>query len=242
MAIAGVARKIGQRTGDHYIAGLWAKNFENDLCWSAKYDHNEQMVPSREVKIPSWSWAAIDGPVSFPSEGRKLQVPYINILDMRVASEGCDPFGSIKEGILTVSSKFMIRAIARRDIRSFSGLSTISTGDKSISGRIMWDYSEYQDHTYMFLPLGIFGYQDSSYYRDFEGLLLKETGVQNGQYERVGKFQREFRSFKLPDLTCKELLEDLKTLVDTASILTETDYDSVEVDQEGVEWYTITII
>lgn len=240
VAIAGVARKIGQRTGDHYIAGLWAKNFENDLCWSADYDYNEPMVPRRGVKIPSWSWAAIDGLVSLPLERRRLQVSYINILDIRLASEGCDPFGSIKEGILTVSSKFMISAIAKRDLRS--GLSTISIGDKSIPGRITWDYSEYQDHIYMFLPLGIIGYQDSSYHRKFEGLLLKETGVQNGQYERVGKFQREYQSFEVLDLICKELLEDLKTLVDTASILTETDYDSVEVDKEGVQWYTITII
>jgi hypothetical protein len=48
-------------------------------------------------------------------------------------------------------------------------------------------------------------------------------------------FRGIYQSFEPLDLICKELLEDLRTAVDSVSILTEPDYDSVEVDKEGVE-------
>jgi hypothetical protein len=49
---------------DEYCAGLWNSNMSSELLWVL--DSDEKLAPRpREYQGPSWSWAAINGIVTF---------------------------------------------------------------------------------------------------------------------------------------------------------------------------------
>lgn len=64
-ALAGVASKIVEATGDEYLAGLWKGNLAWDLCWER---HMWEIVPWRATekwRAPSFSWASVEGNVYY---------------------------------------------------------------------------------------------------------------------------------------------------------------------------------
>lgn len=70
VAISGLARLVHAVTGDSYLAGLWRKNMEDQLCWSV-INAAARIMPST---APTWSWASLRGLISFPhyKEDRQL--------------------------------------------------------------------------------------------------------------------------------------------------------------------------
>lgn len=62
MAIAGMAKKIHDRTLVDYYAGIWNDSFCQGLLWLA--EHSGLKDPGVK-RAPSWSWAAYDGPIQF---------------------------------------------------------------------------------------------------------------------------------------------------------------------------------
>lgn len=117
VALAGIARRFGESTGDEYLAGLWRKSLVIDLCWSAwPYPvPNSPTLPRAGTIFPSWPWTAIDGEVRFiwmPSES-KPKVFYVEIEHVNVVPDGPDCYGNIKEANLVIKSLFMVRARKR---------------------------------------------------------------------------------------------------------------------------------
>jgi hypothetical protein len=64
VAISGVARLLSESWKDQYCAGLWRKHIEFQLCWFTSQPINTVTRPPAELRAPSWSWLAFDGPVS----------------------------------------------------------------------------------------------------------------------------------------------------------------------------------
>ena len=61
VALAGIARKFQERTGDRYFAGLWRKEFPTQLCWRSSSRTNSlgwftRPTERRVLDSPSWSW------------------------------------------------------------------------------------------------------------------------------------------------------------------------------------------
>ncbi|KAJ8106815.1 hypothetical protein ONZ43_g6932 [Nemania bipapillata] len=67
MAVMGVARFIGEVTGDRFLAGLWRDQLWRDLLWRLDASSYGGSLPSRirSVHFPSWSWASVGGPVEY---------------------------------------------------------------------------------------------------------------------------------------------------------------------------------
>jgi hypothetical protein len=67
VALDGVAREYGRQSGDTYLAGLWQKDIANGLCWyqCTAYCKKNTISLSKSRDCPSWSWAKVDGGVSF---------------------------------------------------------------------------------------------------------------------------------------------------------------------------------
>jgi hypothetical protein len=84
-ALAGLAKLLSERTGDQYMAGLWYRHLEEDLCWRV-YAREELLSSSgdaaartrriygaklsdvqrpKKYRAPSWTWASIDAGVLF---------------------------------------------------------------------------------------------------------------------------------------------------------------------------------
>ncbi|KAK3047223.1 hypothetical protein LTR09_011323 [Extremus antarcticus] len=62
VAIAGLVERIQLETGFTSTAGMWNETLLENLCWCSPEDGPGGSRPG-EYRAPSWSWAAIDGPI-----------------------------------------------------------------------------------------------------------------------------------------------------------------------------------
>ncbi|KAM0312307.1 hypothetical protein ACHAO8_006431 [Botrytis cinerea] len=228
VAIGGVARKIQKKNGDKYCAGLWKARRNN---WRA----------------PSWSWAAVRKRVGLVGDAVAFHEAYIDVTKVDITAENDDPFGCIKSGVLTLRSKSMIIYEMRSPL-SENGERSI--GKLSIGHFILhWDHRDcclesYRKST-LILPIGV---MKVSYGSMIMGLLLGHTLQENGQYERLGYFT----IFELADeykliiqamnLAQDEQFKELGLLENGGALPSEKDYISIDVDEDGLTWYTISIV
>lgn len=88
IALSGLAQRIRERTGFQYLAGLWLPNILYDLMWyTASYS---QGARSPDYRAPTWSWAAMDGPVTFSSHSFSNH-EYTPLVSNISADIGCHP-------------------------------------------------------------------------------------------------------------------------------------------------------
>lgn len=111
-ALAGLARKVQQQTGDIYCAGLWRSCLPEFLLWSRQ--ESKFLKKSPEYRAPSWSWASFDGKVErwrpegyLPenmSKNSLIQVGHddISILDVSVLYSPADSLGEVETGEITL--------------------------------------------------------------------------------------------------------------------------------------------
>ncbi|RGP81005.1 hypothetical protein FLONG3_794 [Fusarium longipes] len=74
IAIAGLAKLIASKTGDHYLAGIWLEFWTQDLLWEPARGPNAKLRPdsnqgnavkSKSTMVkPSWSWLGFSGAVT----------------------------------------------------------------------------------------------------------------------------------------------------------------------------------
>ncbi|KAF4632319.1 hypothetical protein G7Y89_g5799 [Cudoniella acicularis] len=106
-AISGYAHEVHKSVGGLYLAGIWERYLAFGLLWVANKDENSIPQASRE-RAPSWSWAAIDGRVSYywplsRIKEESLLGPHLNLVSHQINLNGLDPMGEVVEGALTVS-------------------------------------------------------------------------------------------------------------------------------------------
>lgn len=102
-AIGGIASEISRLTGSPYIAGLWQTNLLHDLMWSTKA--KEWLIRPDGYVGPTWSWAAVDCPVSYEElTDDSLEVAQVFECDVEATQSG--PFGQVKAGHLQIEGLF----------------------------------------------------------------------------------------------------------------------------------------
>lgn len=103
-AISGLAHSMASLLGLHYVAGLWQEYLGEDLLWQVVNPAASRRHPT--YRAPSWSWAAIDGEISFSFyslNGPKKS--YLEDFDVKLQPKGTDSFGQLVSGTLTVTGK-----------------------------------------------------------------------------------------------------------------------------------------
>ena len=116
VALSGLAKRMERLLDDEYTAGLWRKCLPGQLLWSV--DRAEGCKrPEVPYRAPSWSWAAIDGPVKttwmfFELDGRR---PLIEILECSVACVS-DRTGQISDAsIRLVGMLYPVSLLVQQD-------------------------------------------------------------------------------------------------------------------------------
>lgn len=61
-AVAGIATITDNGTMGVYLAGIWSKNIEFGLSWARQLS---LLTRPAEYRAPSWSWASLDGKISY---------------------------------------------------------------------------------------------------------------------------------------------------------------------------------
>ncbi|KAF5869349.1 putative tol protein [Botrytis fragariae] len=250
IAIGGVARQLQNRTGDKYFAGLWQSRIKEQMCW---YMDKNLAEPSRErtCQAPSWSWVAAKGRVHMPDDKKVLRKSFIHVTNvMTTLEDNDDPFGGVKSGTLELRTKFMTFCERETPFDQYVG---IPLGKISISPfYINWDHKDCGPkrccNSILILPIGISEVIDANDCPQIEGLLLRHTDQENGQYERLGAFTI-FEGRAGYELICRamnlaqdEQFEELGLLEDDGTLPSEKDYISTDVGEDGITWYTISIV
>ncbi|KAK8113053.1 heterokaryon incompatibility protein [Apiospora sp. TS-2023a] len=109
-AVAGLARRYRDATGDRYVAGLWESQFLESLLWHHAPDNQYSLPPAIHgrpeiYRAPSWSWASINGYV-YLMDMRTVQYQSKILAEVLVRNvELADPeneFGEVLSASLTI--------------------------------------------------------------------------------------------------------------------------------------------
>ncbi|EPS40036.1 hypothetical protein H072_6164 [Dactylellina haptotyla CBS 200.50] len=114
VAISRAARRFSQiieevvQCEDDYLAGIWKGNLIRSLLWSVEKGFQQNLAVRwrrpETPRAPTWSWAAVEGPVFF--ESLVNFQPAIHV--MEATTEPCDSndrFGQVLLGKLVVQGK-----------------------------------------------------------------------------------------------------------------------------------------
>ncbi|OCL01851.1 HET-domain-containing protein, partial [Glonium stellatum] len=98
-AISGLARETQKMTSDEYLAGLWRNDLTTGLMWVPK--EKRKLDRASRYRAPSWSWAALDGPISYNAaicdEGQEFR---LEVLEVKVKPAGFDKLGAVESGFI----------------------------------------------------------------------------------------------------------------------------------------------
>lgn len=108
IALSGIAAEIGYLLESSYAAGLWKCHLPFSLLWTAKPGGYRPA----DYLAPSWSWASVQGSISFP-DGMREVFKLLNrkgecaiILDLSIdLVMPTGPFGQVKSGWIRVKGK-----------------------------------------------------------------------------------------------------------------------------------------
>ncbi|KXH30209.1 hypothetical protein CSAL01_05039 [Colletotrichum salicis] len=62
VALSAVAKTVRELLEDRYVAGIWRRYLERELLWTVV--PNEAQARPSAYRVPSWSWAAVDGHIT----------------------------------------------------------------------------------------------------------------------------------------------------------------------------------
>ena len=125
VALSRVARRFSRilsevhRCVDDYLAGMWRRDLEASLLWSVEECLQEhlpgmQWRRPQTPRAPSWSWAAIEGPVLIEPLANIHFDASIEGVAVDHLSSG-DSFGRVLSGSLTVRGKVLHNLLLQLD-------------------------------------------------------------------------------------------------------------------------------
>ncbi|KAG4413989.1 hypothetical protein IFR04_012856 [Cadophora malorum] len=192
-ALSGIASQVFSRSG--YLAGLNREYLLGDLCWVTVRRHDEDLRPvSRNTGAPSWSWAAVNGPVYWRSEIGWTPPESLELVDVSCMPEGENLFGRVSFGYLVLRG-VVTETSVRLSARPQDNYQAESRYDHSVElqavcelgqGCIFLDCTPFDDICFSAQPavLLILSYERPSL--DVFALVLRRVGGHEVLYERIG--------------------------------------------------------
>lgn len=195
LALSGFARYVHTQKGGEYLAGLWRdERIEAQLCWHVDDPRMRPIV----WRAPSWSWASVDGPVSYtPTQAGICEDEFAHVADARVTPLEDDVFGELSAGVLHI----ICEGIICGHILSFDRM-VVPGIDRTFQCPVFLDTLDGDylspEITVYLLPLiggkqGIGIFQDGAWFEPkvLQGIVLHRTGGKGGEFRRIGAFRCE---------------------------------------------------
>jgi hypothetical protein len=188
VAISGLARAIQAQTGDQYIAGMWRRDLEFQLCWYKNVTRAcKRVVPYR---APTWSWASLDCFIQYSHQSRSVisRRPrlWVRVLNVHTVPAENDSLGRLSFASLRLGCMRLLHITFGNepvnDNETNEGY--ISVAASKIEASIRLDEGDCQMKQ-RGIALPISGDADDG---RIWGLLLEPTGQGKGQFRRLGAF------------------------------------------------------
>lgn len=106
IALSGLAEEMKEKLREmgvqenRYMAGIWHFDLENALTW---YSAEDAARRAHQYRAPSWSWAALDGPILL-DEGLSRRDAYLVAAEINTPPGGADT-GELTGGSITLSGQ-----------------------------------------------------------------------------------------------------------------------------------------
>ena len=225
VAISGLARLQQAFMPGEYVAGLWKRDLISQMCWFIPERSRHDRPTS--YRAPSWSWAAVDGQIWWVYSPLAEYLCSFSDAHIDVASD--DPFGQVQGGYIRVRGSLLVLPPSSID-ETRPHLNTFCRGRSGESAE-MGFYADTKDYWPKdeILYLCVLSRVHSN--KGWGALVLKPTGEQKGQLQRVGFMQ---------SWDC-EHLEILRAVFDEdvdSSVFEKRD----SVDKYGLPQYIFTIV
>jgi hypothetical protein len=164
-AISALAQKVHNYRMCHYLAGIWEDDLVYELGWmpdlceptyeEAKEDfaeHSKDGIHCEDASVvkpvyraPSWSWASVDGSVTYVKEIDRFGTNYsmIEYVDHGIELfESANPYGQVKGGFLTIKAQTIMITVTD----DYPGPCPITQMRVSVNGHtIISELRVYQD-------------------------------------------------------------------------------------------------
>lgn len=211
-ALSALAVSYAPIFGPEYFAGIWTRSAVQQLCWRVEDSRKFFTQPTR-YRAPSWSWAALDGPVFFPSFLQKnntsVCVPYhrFKIVEWQARPKAVNlPYGEVTDGKLIVTT--VLRAATFSPSSSptikFDAAPCLDLHDLKV-------FPSIADTELMQTAEGISDTVEDNFTRPVRclamyhkngpgssqlgGLILAESSEHNGLFRRMGSFSADVSAF-----------------------------------------------
>ena len=195
VAFSGIAKRFASLLQDEYIAGLWKRSLPYLLAWRISGALDNRHVRPVAYRAPSWSWAAIDGPIHHLGASSNSHFRDMRLMRVASASATSDIFGAVKAAQLHVHG-FCVEVVRFSHgihlLTCFQGSDQVEELARLVLFRpdIASEFGPgrlYPPKT-RFVCLQIMRCSEPSSHDLFpiRGLVLKEDGEGSGIFRRVG--------------------------------------------------------
>ncbi|KAE8448134.1 hypothetical protein EG329_009738 [Mollisiaceae sp. DMI_Dod_QoI] len=198
-ALSGIASLGHNETGDQYLAGLWRRQVEEQLCWRRSGSQTAGKRPA--WRAPSWSWASVDGGVTWYTRQKGvLDTQYAHVLDASTTQDSYNPFGQITGGLIRLACCTIAAGYLIQSKESNKPGVVLKSGNQEQEFPIKLDCLDDGDFTnnglIYLLPIfcGSTGRgrtkdgENTIWESMIEGIVLRATGVTKGEFSRIGSF------------------------------------------------------
>ncbi|TEY43180.1 hypothetical protein BOTCAL_0376g00120 [Botryotinia calthae] len=261
-ALSGIAKLESDHSGDQYLAGMWRRKIEEQLCWRLWGFKASGRPPWR---APSWSWASIDGRLSWPElSSGYLDTRYAHVVDADTTPYGQNPFGQVTDGFIRLAcSAMVVGHIVYTETLDVAGYKDVAAILLNVRGQmkkfpIRLDCLDDVNQNYA-LPIHLvplIGGNDGSsrktskderiYGFTILGIILRSTDSVTRTYARIGsfRFSNNVRNFGRGKGIIEELYEPFLQVLEEQGLATaEAACSEILSDVEPPDHrYLITIV
>ncbi|KAF2666219.1 HET-domain-containing protein [Microthyrium microscopicum] len=195
IALSAIVQRLQKASGYMYFAGMWSPTLMGDLLWSSPYFKPR---PS-EYRAPSWSWASIEGWISFPNTevtNSPRTEPMAKFLSCECTTHPLDIFktGKVLDAQLRLSAK--LRPWKTGLGKIFNSSHDLLLREKSIGevkpDCVALDLQDIHLKNLYLCPLEKYvcrsGQTDDGSYMSIKGLAVLPHAGGSNHYERIGTF------------------------------------------------------
>jgi hypothetical protein len=186
-ALSGVAKAVANSKGDQYFAGLWLSDIERGLLWSPV----GACTRSTEWRAPSWSWASVNGTVTYEDIGgpfllNRRKLAQVVIRGIQTKPAGVDPFGALEPGSIELEATLVYfdptsKVYERRDFARCDAVGESLAGAALLpllSNELTDLYGLFiQKHEQSYRRVGRFAYKGLSHWEYCELLAIVNGGT-----------------------------------------------------------------
>lgn len=247
VALSGVARAVQIENKDQYVAGMWRKDLEHQLCWTTFFT-----APARssDYRAPTWSWGSLDTCTTVGAfygaiaAGKNDHTLLAHVDEVSVISSGKNPLGNLSSAYLKIVCPGLLSGSFEQEYNYWFGghlrffeVTELSDADKEMT--ISLDCDEVIPEMLYLLPLVK---KEQPTGEMVAGLVIAPTGGPRGEFRRYGSFNKEYDHDVEEDVrSFKAFLRELKEtgLATAASVCLERDAPLLEHPDEK---FMITLI